>query len=75
MPGTLTGKFMRIDGVTPAKGTVLIEANVPVIVDATGDTVFSGPLRIALVDGAFSVPLPAVRPRSWVGIAPISVPR
>ena len=59
MSGILTGKFMQIDGVTFAKGSVLIEANVPVIVDATGKTVFSGPLRVALVEGAFSVALPA----------------
>lgn len=59
MTGTLTGKFMQIDSVTPAKGTVVIEANVPVIVNATGKVLFSGPLRVDLVGGAFSVAVPA----------------
>lgn len=67
MPGTLTGTYPRYDG-TAARGRVILEAvdastgkPVRVIVDATGNKVYSGPsVDVPLDDaGHFTISLPA----------------
>ena len=54
---TLTGTVLGLDA-APAEGTAVVVASVDRIIDATGNTVFSGSAKERLVDGSFSIDVP-----------------
>ena len=58
--GTIHGTYLKADGTTPAEGTIHVIPNVKQILDATGNKILAGRLRIALDNtGSFSATVPA----------------
>jgi hypothetical protein len=56
--GQIVGRYVKPDG-SPQEGAVVIIPSVPLVRDAAGHTVISGRANVALVNGAFTVTVPA----------------